>query len=783
MNKTLDELIADLENSESSENYPELEISNSNVPNGVLSEKQIERISKLNLHSLIINGIKNKNLSQILANIESIKTLEYLELKDTSITTDFEFIKNITTLYDLRINSSHITDFSFLSALKSLVILDLSRCNLKSIPEEIFQLTDLREWRISNNQISEIPEGIKCLKNLEYFDVSYNKLTELPREIEFLEKLTSLQYDNNPLKSIRFIYSFYFPEHEVMNSIKREFEKLNDQFLFQSKNNDFGISTQNSSLFFYNIDTSFPSIFITKKIPNFDYSIKFYISSDNHDTNINLLKSLRSVIEKAIDNLQITDRKRLFYFYDNNKDNLIDLDSLLNDKMLGLEVYSDAAAPVYIKKALKYIGAENEVIKSIWTGDNFITNVKIENFKIFSNLEVKISDQINVFLGANGAGKTSLLQAITLGILQPLNDDKNNDFEKFIQLNQDQSELNISWGNVTKQMMVFKYNLHQRIYIDTPQKFILSYGTNLNTDAELNHSGFIAKMIKGVEPPYATKSILLESYKFYDPLLLLERLTPEIRKSNNEKDKKEITNIVNLFVNTINSYLNLFSDAQKIQLDIDNNCFIDNFGSKLELANLSEGFKDFVLQTTDMVIRVIASRKSIFGNSEIEISEAMFQEIQGVILIDEFDRHLHPQLQRTYLKKLKQDFKKIQFFLSTHNPLSLQSAEGHDVHILYEEEGQMKIRSEKTTEGLTIDSIYKKFYHVNSSYGIETEVLIGRFKEELNKIYKNEIDAKNEEFKKIVIELTKEEYSDSIKNYVNRELVQLENYLNIRIEI
>ncbi|MDE5925293.1 MAG: AAA family ATPase, partial [Helicobacter sp.] len=51
-----------------------------------------------------------------------------------------------------------------------------------------------------------------------------------------------------------------------------------------------------------------------------------------------------------------------------------------------------------------------------------IQKITIENFKVFDFIEIEGFSQINVFVGANDSGKTSLLEAIFLS-LAPSNPD------------------------------------------------------------------------------------------------------------------------------------------------------------------------------------------------------------------------------------------------------------------------------------------------------------------------------------------------------------------------
>jgi internalin A len=77
--------------------------------------------------------------------------------------------------------------------------LDLSGQNIKTIPPEIAQLTNLRELNLSENQITQIPDAIAQLTNLRELNLSENQITEIPDAIEALSKLEDLDLRGNPL--------------------------------------------------------------------------------------------------------------------------------------------------------------------------------------------------------------------------------------------------------------------------------------------------------------------------------------------------------------------------------------------------------------------------------------------------------------------------------------------------------------------------------------------------------------------------------------------------------
>ena len=56
--------------------------------------------------------------------------------------------------------------------------------------------------------------------------------------------------------------------------------------------------------------------------------------------------------------------------------------------------------------------------------------------------------------------------------------------------------------------------------------------------------------------------------------------------------------------------------------------------------------------------------------------------VEGVVLIDEIDLHLHPRWQRTVLASLCSTFPRLQFIISTHSPQVLSSAKNRQVRRL-----------------------------------------------------------------------------------------------------
>ena len=80
--------------------------------------------------------------------------------------------------------------------------LDLKCMNLTDIPEEVFELTHLRDLKLSSNNIVNIPHGITSLQNLRRIHLSCNDIEEFPMVLLELPLLEHICMNSNNLKSL-----------------------------------------------------------------------------------------------------------------------------------------------------------------------------------------------------------------------------------------------------------------------------------------------------------------------------------------------------------------------------------------------------------------------------------------------------------------------------------------------------------------------------------------------------------------------------------------------------
>lgn len=123
---------------------------------------------------------------------------------------------------------------------------------------------------------------------------------------------------------------------------------------------------------------------------------------------------------------------------------------------------------------------------------------------------------------------------------------------------------------------------------------------------------------------------------------------------------------------------------------------------RLPMVWLSQGYQAMVAWVSDVVGQIILEAKAPIEGHEME----------GIVLLDEVDLHLHPMWQVSVIHALKRVFPRIQFVVTTHSPMVLPYLRQDEVFILEEdEEGSVRPMPAPQSPALLSGSgIYAKFF-------------------------------------------------------------------------
>ena len=128
--------------------------------------------------------------------------------------------------------------------------------------------------------------------------------------------------------------------------------------------------------------------------------------------------------------------------------------------------------------------------------------------------------------------------------------------------------------------------------------------------------------------------------------------------------------------------------------------YIFSDGREVDAEHLSDGYRRLVNIVTDVAFRCALLNGRLYG-------ETAASNTYGTVLIDEIDMHLHPTLQARVLKGLRRAFPKLQFIVTSHAPMVMTSVRNDDHNVVYRlgyEDGQYSVR-ESDTYGMDASTI------------------------------------------------------------------------------
>ncbi|MCG5499267.1 AAA family ATPase [Ectothiorhodospira lacustris] len=122
---------------------------------------------------------------------------------------------------------------------------------------------------------------------------------------------------------------------------------------------------------------------------------------------------------------------------------------------------------------------------------------------------------------------------------------------------------------------------------------------------------------------------------------------------------------------------------------------VEKKGRRLTVNQLSDGEKCLMAMIGDLARRLAIAnpmRKNPLKGD-------------GVILIDEIDLHLHPKWQRILIPRLREVFPNCQFLVSTHSPHVITHIQPEHLHLLKMEDGALEVVPVAESYGKSVDRI------------------------------------------------------------------------------
>ena len=365
-----------------------------------------------------------------------------------------------------------------------------------------------------------------------------------------------------------------------------------------------------------------------------------------------------------------------------------------------------------------------------------IKSLTCTNIRAIKHAEVVFEPGINLIVGINGVGKSTILDTLRITLSQVL---PRVSQSRSKPLNFELSDIAIEEESLTAELSFqidstdFQYltNRLRRYYIPTAHEGEVrnqTYAAVERRDLTPTEKEIPKSLKNALQQPLAlyfsprralantnksttkTKGISaaftdaldhreLRLVEFADWWLAQTALATE----NAPNAQRHLDALNMAITGMIDSYNNVHADRETIvnlyanrkpSTRTNTTLLIEKAGTVLDLCQLSDGERGILALALDLTRRLSQANP----NSEDPL------QAQAVVLIDELDLHLHPKWQRTIVQKLTTTFPNCQFIATTHSPQIIGEVSPESIILL--EEGQPPLRPDQSL-GMDTDWILK----------------------------------------------------------------------------
>lgn len=348
----------------------------------------------------------------------------------------------------------------------------------------------------------------------------------------------------------------------------------------------------------------------------------------------------------------------------------------------------------------------------------YLKDIELKNYRRFEERTFKLNPNMNIFIGKNAAGKTTVLEAATVALGAYLTAFKEYVPSRFVH---NISETDVqrkkakNVKNVPVSASIKQFPCEIGCHLEWDNK-VVSYKRSL--EKEGGRTKFIGKNpMKDKVLEWETKikkADASDEDEIFPIVLYLSsaRLWNENRTDELDKvpsrtdayqrclDKKRSNQLAFEYIKLLGNLATEENDgmpypsykvimdavAYSVQEELEEGqkvLYSSRFGeiavknadgTVIDFSALSDGYRNVIKIVTD-----IATRMCILNPY---LGEDTLKKTPGVVVIDELDLSLHPTWQKRIVRILKELFPKVQFICATHSPFIIQSLEPGELIVL-----------------------------------------------------------------------------------------------------
>lgn len=342
--------------------------------------------------------------------------------------------------------------------------------------------------------------------------------------------------------------------------------------------------------------------------------------------------------------------------------------------------------------------------RSLYSKNIFVKSIRLHNFRKITSLFIELAEPSGgskpwiTLIGENGVGKSSILKAVALALMDDqLRESLKLDARRFVTSGFDSGFVEIG---------VEGYAEPFRIDFSKGSRSFSSKNPTLNTLL------FCYGGTRLLPRSNSRKSAVQNSYSrvgnLFDPFCPMTNASKWLLSLDDTKFEYGARAIRGVLTDDHQNTIKRHPETKPSSVLLE----AGNTVNRLEV--LSDGFQSVIALVSD-ILSIALLHFNDFENAE------------GIVVLDEVDVHLHPSWKIQIVGLLRKVFPRMQFILSTHDPLCLLDSEKGEVNLLLEhaEFGVIANHQLDVPPGMTADQILTGYWFgLNSTLDSETQELL-----------------------------------------------------------
>lgn len=364
--------------------------------------------------------------------------------------------------------------------------------------------------------------------------------------------------------------------------------------------------------------------------------------------------------------------------------------------------------------------------KAYFRKSRWISKIEIKHFKNIRDLTLQFPNTGGtgtgqekkqpwlMILGENGVGKSSILQAASMTLMgQKRLSEMDFDAREYVTRGEDFKESIVKVYLTDRkdpiQLTINKDSGTFSVDPPEPQVLLMAYGATRLLTKDKN---------KALNPDF------IRVKNLFDPFVQLDNVQKWLQ--NTEQVDEGLFEVI---TNSLLDLMMLKKEKHKFSREKAENgnwriLFEKEPGNKVPLDFLSDGYKSVIALALDILVGLY----QVYGKGE---KQTRLKEAEGIALIDEIGVHLHPQWKMWIVGALRRAFPKMNFIVTTHEPLCLRGLEKGEVFVAkLGEEYQLEVVTDglPSPKDLRVDQLLtSSFFGLNSVLDPETEAKYDRY--------------------------------------------------------